>query len=162
MDKENFMYSCNCFFYVCLLSHFKKENFQQLCSRVEAFIDKKFSSIEKLCSCSNCRHNFNYKIQNIWILREVNCEYNYNSMYVVCKNYLSYILRDIFICQYEEKKMNTICLKRNIFSQHIGKFACCYNYFRSGLLNSDFFCVNCKVFLCSLHDFKLNKIDIIQ
>ena len=104
MDRENFMYSCNCFFYVCLLSHFKKENFQQLCSRVKAFIDKKFSSIEKLCSCSNCRHNFNYKIQNIWILREANCEYNYNSMYVVCKKYLHIFLQIYLFANMKKKR----------------------------------------------------------
>ena len=114
------------------------------------------------CTCSSCSHGFSYRLQGIWVLREVNKEHDYISKYVVCKNYLSYILTDIFICEYEEKKMNIICLERSTFSRCIGRFACCYNYFRSGLLASDFFCINCKVFLSSLSDFKLNKIDIIE
>ena len=164
MDREVFMYSCNCFFDVCLLSYSKKENFKQLCNRVRAFCDKKFANIQKKsCTCSNCSSSsFSYKVQGIWMLRELNNEYGFISKYVICKNYLSYILRDIFICEYEEKKMNMICLERRTFTRCVGRFACCYNYFHSGLLNSDFFCVNCKIFLASLSDFKLIKINLIE
>ena len=160
--KEVNMFSCNCFFDFCLLSQSKKENFKQLCTRVKEFCNKKFANFQKSsCSCSSCI-TFSYKLRGIWVLKETNQEFNYVSKYVVCKNYLSFILRDIFICEYEEKKMNINCLERRTFTRCIGRFPCYYNYFRSGLLNSDYFCVNCKTFLASLTDFRLNKISLIE
>ena len=137
MDKEVFIYSCNCFFDVCLLSYFKKENFKQLCNRVRDVSNKKFANVqEKMCSCSNCTSSFSYKLQGIWMLREY--DFGFISKYIVCKNYLSYILRDIFICEYEEKKMNMICLEKRTFTRCVGTFPCCYNYFQSGLFDDDY------------------------
>ena len=156
--KDVYMYSCNCFFDVCFLSYSEKEDFKQLCSRVKNFCDKKFAKQKKSsCSCSICS-TYTYKLRGIWVLREVNHEFDHICKYVVCKNYLSYILKDIFIWEYEEKKMNIRCLERRTFTRCVGRFPCCYNYYRSGLLNSDDFCVNCKTFLASLSDFRLNKI----
>ena len=161
-SNEVFMYSCNCFFNVCLLSHSKKEDFKQLFARVKDFCDKKFANLQNSsCSCSSCT-SYCYKLCGIWVSRELNREFNYVCKYIVCKSYLSYILRDIFICEYEEKKMNISCLERRTFTRCVGRFPSCYNYFRSGLLNSDYFCVNCKTFLASLTDFRLNKISLIE
>ena len=155
---DEFIYTCNCFFDICLLSYSKKEDFKLLCARVKNFYDKKLAKLQKTssCSCTSCAPYC------IWMLREVNREFSYVSKYIICKSYLSYILRDIFICEFEEKKMNIRCLERTTFTRCVGRFPCCYNYFRSGLLSSDYFCINCKTFLASLHDFKLNKISILE
>ena len=115
----------------------RKRISKQLCNRVRDVSNKKFANVqEKMCSCSNCTGSFSYKLQGIWMLREY--DFGFISKYIVCKNYLSYILRDIFICEYEEKKMNLICLEKRTFTRCVGTFPCCYNYFRSGLLSSDF------------------------
>ena len=160
--KEINIYSCNCFFDVCLLSYSKKEDFKQLSNRIRNYCDEKYKKEKKhvSCPCSSC--TFPYKKRARWVLRETNYEFVYENMYVVCKNYLSYILSDIFICEYEEKNMNLSCLERRTFTRCIGRFPCCYNYYRSGLLTPEYFCINCKTFLASLSDFKLNKISLIE
>ena len=156
--KDIFLYSRNCFFDVCLLSYSKNEDFKQLSQRIRLFPEN-YSKQRKCASCLCCTHS---KLKGIWLLREVNHEFEYICKYVVCKNYLSYILKDIFICEYEEKKMNNRCLERRTFTRCVDRFPCCYNYYRSGLLTSEYFCVNCKTFLASLSDFKLNKISLVE
>ena len=160
--KEINIYSCNCFFNICLLSYSKNDDFKQLSHRIRNYCDKKYEKQKRnaSCPCSNCTPI--YKLKNNWVLKEVNYEFDFVNKYVVCKNYLSYILKDIFICEYKEKKMNCHCLERRTFTRCVGRFPCCFNYYRSGLLTSEYFCVNCKTFLASLSDFKLNKVSLIE
>ena len=155
------MFSCNCFFYFCVLSHFEKDNFQKLHSRIDDLVTKKKFVKSRHCLCSNCCCSFVNKRRSIWTLREINPNDNYNASYVVCTNYAYFILSEIFICEYDEKKMNLNCQRRNAAVQSIGTFPCCYNYFRSKQIDLDWFCVACKLFLCFLKDFKLNEIKII-
>ena len=117
------MFSFNCFFDFCVLSHYEKDNFQKLHSRIEALVTKKKFTISKNCLCSNCYSSFNNKMRNIWTLREINPNDNYNAIYVVCTNYISSILSDIFICQYEEKKMNLICQRKKRSSSKYRHFS---------------------------------------
>ena len=58
--------------------------------------------------------------------------------------------------------MNSLCEKKEYFAKSIGKFPCCFNYYLTGLLDSAFFCRNCKIFLCSLVDFQLKKICLME
>ena len=155
------MFSCNCFFDLCVLSHYEKDNFQKLHSRIDELVTNKKFVISRNCLCSNCYCSFVSKRRSIWTLREINPNANYNASYVLCTNYASFILSKIFICEYDETKMNLHCQRRNAAVQSIGTFPCCYNYFCSKQIDLDWFCVACKLFLCSLKDFKLNEIKIV-
>ena len=72
---DEFIYTCNCFFDICLLSYSKKEDFKLLCARVKNFYDKKLAKLQKTssCSCTSCTPYC------IWMLREVNREFSYVS-----------------------------------------------------------------------------------
>ena len=159
--KQTYFYSCNCLFDICLLSYSKKENFKQLSDRIRIYCDRKYQRDVKrvLCTCSNCKEPYRHVS---WILKETNFEYLDTNIYVVCRHYLKYILADLFLCDFQERKMNQACLERRTFPQCVGCHPCCYNYYRSGLLNPEKFCINCKIFLASLADFKLNKIFLIK
>ena len=102
--KEINIYSCNCFFDVCLLSYSKKEDFKQLSNRIRNYCDKKYKKEKKhvSCPCSNC--TFPYKKRARWVLRETNYEFFYENIYVVCKNYLSYILSTFSFASMKRKK----------------------------------------------------------
>ena len=91
-----------------------------------------------LCECKCCKPT-KFRAKGIWILREVNHEYQTNIIYVVCREYYSEKLKNIFIGEYHEQKMNTDCSKKNFFTKSLGRFPCCYNFYLTGLLDSAFF-----------------------
>ena len=95
------------------------------------------------------------------MLKETNHEFRYINKYIICKNYISKMLRKIFIGEYEQLKINLRCDKKNHFSKSLGNHPCCYGYYRSGLLDPEKFCVNCKVFLSLLSDFNLRQVHLI-
>ena len=160
---EKKIYSCYCLFDVCCLSESKDEDLPQLSKRIETFMRKKYERLleEGLCSCCHCKP-LKFRTKGIWILKETNHEFEYVCKYVVCREYISNRLKHVFIGEYEELKMNSHCERKKIFLESVGNYPCCYNYYRTGLLNSAFFCTNCKVFLSSLADFRLKKVCLIK
>ena len=70
--KEINIYSCNCFFNICLLSYSKNDDFKQLSHRIRNYCDKKYEKQKRnaSCPCSNCTPT--YKLKNNWVLKEVN------------------------------------------------------------------------------------------
>ena len=164
MEKyEEKMYSCNCFFNVCLISHSKDETLKQISERISIYMSKKFEELVRqgLCPCIICKPA-NFRNNAIWMLKETNHEFRYINKYVVCRNYVSKILKKIFIGEYEELKMNLRCEKKNFFLKSLGNHPCCYGYYRSGLVDPETFCINCKVFLSSLTDFNLRQVHLIK
>ena len=140
------MYSCYCLHDVCCLSVSKGENLTQLSKRIELYMRKKYNRLleEGLCSCCHCK------------------PLNYICKYAVCSYFTSNKLKNIFIGEYEELKMNSHCERKDNFLKSIGTYPCCFNYYRTRLLDAAFFCTNCKVFLSSLSDFQLKKISLIK
>ena len=103
-----------------------------------------------------------FRAKGTWILRELNHEYETDIIYVVCREYFSEKLKSIFIGEYHELKMNTICKKKHFFIKCLGSYPCCYNFYITGLLNCIFFCDACKIFLSSLSDFQLKKVELVK
>ena len=58
--------------------------------------------------------------------------------------------------------MNSIYDKKDYFAKCIGKYPCCYNFYLTGLLDSAYFCEGCKISLCSLVDFQLKKVCLVE
>ena len=114
-----------------------------------------------MCSCSICKPA-NFRNNAIWMLKETNHKFRYVNKYDVCRTYVWNILKKKFIGEYEELKMNLKCEKKNNFLKSLGNHPCCYSYYRSGLVDPEDFCVNCKVFLSSLSDFKLKQVHLIK
>ena len=110
-----------------------------------------------MCSCKHCRP-LKFSDKGIWILREINHEYQTDIRYITCREYYNKKLREIFIGEFHEQKMNSLCGKKKLFSKSFGKFPCCYNFFLTGLIDSVSFSRGCKIFLCSLCDFQLEKV----
>ena len=114
MEKyDEAMYSCNCFFNICLVSYSKDETLKKISERISIYTKNKFEQLikEGLCCCSICKPA-NLKNNAIWMLKETNHEFRYINKYIVCKNYISKILRKIFIGKYEQLKMNLRCDKK--------------------------------------------------
>ena len=91
-----------------------------------------------MCSCKHCRP-LKFRDKGIWILREINHEYQTDIRYIVCREYYNKKLKDIFIGEFHKQKMNSLFDKKEYFSKSIGKFPCCYNFFLTGLIDSSLF-----------------------
>ena len=72
------MYSCNCFFNICLISYSKDETLKQISERISIYMKKEFERLvrEGLCCCSICKPA-NLKNNAIWMLKETNHEFRY-------------------------------------------------------------------------------------
>ena len=162
-EYEKKTYSCYCLFDVCCLAKAKNESISELSERLKIFIKLKYEEMIKNghCRCCHCKP-IKLRSKGIWILREINHEYETDIIYVVCREYYSEKLKNIIIGEYHELKMNSMCSKKHLFSKSIGKFPCCYNYYLTGLLDCAYFCEGCKIFLCSLSDFQLKKIELVK
>ena len=114
-----------------------------------------------LCSCIHCKP-LKFRSKGIWILREINHEFQTDVKYVTCREFYSKKLKNMFIGEYHELKMNSICDKKDYFAKCIDKYPCCYNFYLTGLLDSAYFCEGYKVFLCSLVDFQLKKVCLVE
>ena len=157
---EQKIYSCYCLFDVCLLAKGKNDILlSSIADRITCFMEKKYAKmVEKgMCSCKHCRP-LKFGDKGIWILREINHEYQADIRYITCREYYNKKLREIFIGEFHEQKMNSLCAKKNLFAKSLGKFPCYYNFFLTGLIDSVSFCRGCKIFLCSLCDFQLEKV----
>ena len=156
-EYEQKMYSWYCLFDVCCLSKSKNETLSQLTERITFSMEKKYDQMIKsgLCSCTHCKP-LKFRSKGIWILREINHEYQTHIKYVTCREFYSKRLKNMFIGEYHELKTNSLCDKKDYFAKSIGKFPCCYNFYLTGLFDSAFFCRGCKIFLCSLVNFQLN------
>ena len=141
MDVERYeqkMYSCHCLFDVCCVSEGKNETLlSSIAERITLFIEKKYDKMVKsgMCSCKHCRP-LKFRDKAIWILREINHEYQTDISYIVCREYYNKKLKDIFIGEFHEQKMTSLCDKKEYFSKSIGKFPCCYNFFLTRLIDS--------------------------
>ena len=114
-----------------------------------------------LRSCIHCKP-LKFRSKGIWILREINLEFETDIIYVTCREFYSKKLKNMFIGEYHELKMNSMCNKKHSFSKCLGKYPCCYNFYLTGLLDPIYFCEGCKIFLCSLVDFQLKKVCLVE
>ena len=163
MDKyEKKIYSCYCLFDVCCLSQAKEEDYSTLGKRIKSFMEKKSNKILKSgCSCKYY-HPVRFSADNVWVVREIYHAHQKIITYAVCREFYKERIKDIFIDGIPEQKMSLLCYKNNIYSKPVSKFPCCYNFYLSGLLDCLLFCRACKVFLCSLPDFKLKKVCLVK
>ena len=150
-------------FDVCCLAKAKNESISDLSERHKVFIKIKYDEIIKkgYCKCCHCKP-VKLRSKGIWILREINLKFQTDIIYVVCREYYSEKLKNIFIGEYHELKMNSMCSKKHLFSKSLSKFPCCYNFYLTGRLDCAYFCEGCKIFLCSLVHFQLKKIEIVK
>ena len=157
------MYSCYCLHDVCCLSVSEGDDLTQLSKRIELHMRRKYNRLveEGLCRCCHCKP-LKFRSKCVWLLKETNHEFDYICKYAVCRDFISNRLKTIFIGEYEELKINGQCERKDNFLKSIGTHPCCFNYYRSGLLDAAFFYTNCKVFLSSLSDFQLKKISLIK
>ena len=164
MDKyEKRFYSCYCLFDVCCLSEAKEEEFSTFGKRITLFMQRRSDKILKSGQCS-CKyyHPLRFADDNVWTVREIYHIQQKIITYAVCREFYNERIKDIFIDEVPEQKMNLLCYKKDFYSKSVGKFPCCYNFFLSGLLDCSLFCRSCKVFLCSLDDFRLKKVYLIK
>ena len=73
-----------------------------------------------LCACKYCKP-MKFRAKGIWILREINHEYQTDTIYAVCREYYSEKLKSMFIGEYHEQKVNTNCTKKNYFNKCLGR-----------------------------------------
>ena len=141
------MYSCYCLHDVCCLSVSKGEDLTQLSKRIELNMRKKINRLleEGLCSCCHCKP-LKFRSKGVWLLKETNHVFDYICKYAVCRDLISNKLKNIFIGEYEELKMNSHCERKYNFLKSIGTYPCCFNYYRTGLLDAAFFVLTVKCF----------------
>ena len=100
-EYEKKTYSCYCLFDDCCLAKAKNETIKELFKRLHASAKIKYQEMIKsgLCECKYCKPT-KFRAKGIWILREVNHEYQTDIIYFVCRKYYSEKLKNIFIGEY--------------------------------------------------------------
>ena len=117
-EYEKKTYSCYCLFGDCCLAKVKNETIKELSERLHISAKIKYQEMINtgLCACKYCKP-MKFRTKGIWILREINHEYQTDTIYAVCREYYSEKLKSMFIGEYHEQKMNTNCTKNIYFTK---------------------------------------------
>ena len=93
----------------------KNETIKELSERPHISAKIKYQEMIKtgLCACKYCKP-MKFRAKGIWILREINHEYQTDTIYAVCREYYSEKLKSMFIMEYHEQKMNPTTPKKII------------------------------------------------